>query len=344
MKIRKGFTLIELLVVIAIIAILAAMLMPALGRAREMAKGAACLSNMHNIGLAMVMYTADNRGYFPVCYQYLNGNNSSAGYHHWTAMINPEDYTDPVTWSQTPGLTGYPRTADQYVCPSHQPQGFAPTNFTLTRIPAPPAGQVTQTANTDDQQAPRLSYVANEAIMPRKKFSPLHDQTTTPTTKNLCQVSADEVDGPQNTILVAEFSQSANCIYGASAAGGYAYKSHRPTNAVVVGTPYNDPTYGSTTVFDGEQYDLFKGTPLYKLTYAQAEADIAAVLADPTVAPITDHISYIDDNAHRTGSNYLFVDGHAAKYTLEQTLDPGNWMWGRKMYSCVDKPVINNIP
>ncbi len=119
---RAGFTLIELLVVIAIIAVLMAILMPALNRAREQGKRMVCLGNLKQMGLAWIMYADENDGKLVNgAIGYSNVDTGWGKHVNELAWIDAYSTTDPdvqIQGIKDGALWPYIKNVDIYKCPT----------------------------------------------------------------------------------------------------------------------------------------------------------------------------------------------------------------------------------
>ncbi len=175
---KRGFTLIELLVVIAIIAILAAMILPALARAKQKAQGIACVNNMKQLQLAWQVYTSENEEYAPLNLNYQNAANAGSGwtggpFPNWVAgRMDNSEQTDAeflTDVNQTVGsIAPYVKNAGSYKCPGDQTDKVR--SCSMNGWVGPGGGSLS--ANPLDPTKNEYRFVSVSKTTDMKKLSP----------------------------------------------------------------------------------------------------------------------------------------------------------------------------
>lgn len=150
-RIIKGFTLIELLVVVAIVSILAAILFPVFSRARENARRASCLSNLKQLGLAMMQYVQDNNERYP--HNVISSDKTPPDGRYW--------FTTNHNWYWPQILYPYHKSIQVFYCPSSNRDANNPAygNYGATTAMLTTSSSTDQTRALADIVAPATTYM-----------------------------------------------------------------------------------------------------------------------------------------------------------------------------------------
>jgi prepilin-type N-terminal cleavage/methylation domain-containing protein/prepilin-type processing-associated H-X9-DG protein len=324
---RTGFTLIELLVVIAIIAILIGILAPALGEARRTAQQTVAQANLRSIVQGVANYETDRGGELMAAYYYAReigsdrwriedqtlgggGPNGSTGYVHWSyflvdAGVEHEAFSSPgVLNGGAPRTNPGPDLADW-----EENQRNAAGN----QFPAP---------RPEDFQVPRIAFTVNGAIIPRNKFSSVN-----PNDRLNRLVRITDINQPARTVLGTEFAESERWLslaeQGANLTGAHLIKSHRPV-VPFIHKSFGREVYDAPLVQGSGSIEVWAYPRVDDLLPVRALrnslADRVALIENPLTELNAVYRGWSGDKA-----NFVFVDGHVASMTVEETIRQRLW-------------------